>query len=187
MEEKVIKFCRAPSGLWIGWIVKDNAHYWGSGRTMDLMATHVKNTLYSAKKCSTAGYVIASRPSTWDEVPSTLMDKKFKTRAWWGGKGKEQQKVVVVKTKTVTKPARKAQPQEQYDYYETKMEGGDLVVFGIIKRQVARYNTLPDGVEPTVTPTDVKVAPLADSTVAEPQPVFDAKTDGAVILNQILG
>lgn len=187
MEEKVIKFCRAPSGLWIGWIVKDNAHYWGSGRTMDLMATHVKNTLYTAKKCSTAGYVIASRPSTWDEVPSELMDKKFKTRAWWGGKGKEQQKVVVVKTKTITKQPRKAHQQEQYDYYETKMEGGDLVVFGIIKRQVARYNTLPDGVAPVATPTDVKVVPLADSAVAEPQPVSVATPGDSVILDQILG
>lgn len=187
MEEKVIKFCRAPSGLWIGWIVKDNAHYWGSGRTMDIMATHVKNTLYSAKKCSTAGYVIASRPSTWDEVPSSLMDKKFKTRAWWGGKGKEQQKVVVVKTKTVTKPQRKAQPQEQYDYYETKMEGSDLVVFGVIKRQVARYNTLPGGIAPAVAPTEVKVTPLADSAVVEPQPVSVVTPDDAVILNQILG
>ena len=138
MEDRVVHFCRAPSGLWIGWIVKDNAHYWGSGRTMDLMATHVKNTLYAAKKCSTAGYIIASKPCDYAEVPLDLMDKKFKTRAWYGGKGKEYALPPIAESKSKTMKATKAtEPEQQYDYYETAMEGHDLVVFGIIKKQVA--------------------------------------------------
>lgn len=171
MEDRIVHFCRAPSGLWIGWIVKDNAHYWGSGRTMDLMATHVKNTLYAAKKCSTAGYNIASKPCDYDGVPLDLMDKKFKTRAWYGGKGKEYSLPPIAESKPKTTKVVKVAEPEHYDYYETAMEGHDLVVFGVIKKQVARYNTLPTGIVTVTKTTTVEPAPLLEPDHVKPQTV----------------
>lgn len=139
MDERVIHFCRAPSGLWIGWIVKDNAHYWGSGRTMDDLVVHVKNTLYQAKKCSTAGYIIASRPSTPDEVPLNVMGQNFKTRAWYGGTARAQEAV----EKAMLEEEKRTKQQEikdtVYDYYEAITKDGVLTVYGIIKKEVATY------------------------------------------------
>ena len=185
MEERIVHFCRAPSGLWIGWIVKDNAHYWGSGRTMDLMATHVKNTLYAAKKCSTAGYIIASKPCEYAEVPLDLMDKKFKTRAWYGGKGKEYALPPIAESKPKTAKATKVAEPEQYDYYETAMEGHDLVVFGIIKKQVARYNTLPTGIVTVTKTATVKPAPLLDPDFMKPAVTIHGVGDESVIVGAL--
>ena len=155
MEERVIHFCRAPSGLWIGWIVKDNAHYWGSGRTMDDLVMHVKNTLYQAKKCSTAGYIIASRPSTPDEVPMSVMGQTFKTRAWYGGTARAQEAMEKALLEEQQKATQQKTESTDYDYYEYKVVEGKLVVFGVIRKEVASYTlatpkTIPlDAVEKT--------------------------------------
>ena len=145
MNERVINFCRAPSGLWVGWIVKDNAHYWGSGRTMDDLVKHVKFTLYSAKKCSTAGYGIASKPTPQDEVPLEVMDKKFQTRAWYGGKNKQEQ--IIVANATIQEAKKDAvietAPKKEYMYYETDQVDGTLIVYGIVREEVARFNLNP--------------------------------------------
>ena len=152
MNERTINFCRAPSGLWVGWITKDNAHYWGSGRTMDDLVKHVKFTLYSAKKCSTAGYMIASKPTPQDEVPLEVMDKKFQTRAWYGGKNKQEQIIVA---KAMAQEAKKdavieTTPKKEYMYYETEQVDGTLVVYGIVREEVARFNLNPNAPKPTV-------------------------------------
>lgn len=151
MNERVINFCRAPSGLWVGWIVRDNAHYWGSGRTMDDLVRHVKFTLYTAKKCSTAGYVIATKPTPQDEVPLEIMDKKFQTRAWYGGKEKQAQQIMA---KAEIEKAKKdavieAAPKKEYMYYETDQKDGTLIVYGIVREEVARFNLNPNAQKPT--------------------------------------
>ena len=149
---RAIHYCKAPSGLYVGWIEKDNGRFWGSGRTYSDMETHVKNTLYQAKKCPVTGYFLDSAPVDPADVPVEYMSKNFKTRAWLGGREKAQE---------MTKKAIDKAIQEQanapvnYDYYETAMDGGTLVVYGVVKKEVARYkmspsNRLPmvDGVTP---------------------------------------
>lgn len=191
MNEKVINFCRAPSGLWIGWLVRNNAHYWGSGRTLDLCAAHVKGTLYQAHKktggISTAGYYIASKPTAYADVPVDLMDKKFKTRAWFGGTGKEyvnNKPEIVKKAPTVVK---KVVEEPHYDYYETAMDGHDLVVYGVIKKQVARYNTIPAPVS-DVKPADIPAEQPVEEDVK--QEILDSVkeiTATPVSVDELLG
>lgn len=138
---KVVNFCKAPSGLWIGWIVKDNAHYWGSGRTMELMFIHTKNSLYTAKHCSTAGYAIATKPSFIKDVPVEYMSKNFKTRAWLGGRDKAEK---IAQEAVDAAAAEPTVDNTEYDYYDSKFEGDELVVYGVIKREVARYKRDPN-------------------------------------------
>ena len=135
-----IRFCKAPSGLLIGWIEKDNGHYWGSGRTYSDLVTHVKNTLYQGKRCSTYGYFLDSAPVDQSDVPVQFMSKHFKTRAWFGGKEKEYQGATADKPISV-KPVV---TEITYDYYDTAMDGDQLVVYGVLRKEVARYKTNPD-------------------------------------------
>ena len=137
-----IHFCRAPSGLLVGWIKKDNAHYWGSGRTYEDMEKHVKNTLYVAKRCSTLSYFLDSSPVDPSDVPIDVMSKHFRTRAWFGDKNKEIESKVA--KQPVQKRTRKVTEREiKYDYYDTAMDGDQLVVYGVLRKEVARYKTNP--------------------------------------------
>lgn len=139
---KTIYFCKSPySDKWIGWIIKDNAHYWGSGRTLDDLVMHVKNTLYSYKQCSTAGYILDTKPTPIEEVPLDKMSKMFYTKGWMGGPTKAQE------IREQQLEASLLQPTEEkveYDYYDSKFEGDELVVYGVIRREVARYKRDPN-------------------------------------------
>lgn len=142
---RAIHYCKAPSGLYVGWIVKDNGHYWGSGRTYSDMEAHVKNTLYQARKCPTSGYFLDSSPVDQSDVPVELMAKAFKTRAWLGGSEKAKKITEEAVNKAIKEQAE--QPIS-YDYYETAMDGRTLVVYGLVRKEVARYKMSPNTLLP---------------------------------------
>lgn len=146
-----IHFCKAPSGLLIGWIEKDNGHYWGSGRTYSDLVTHVKNTLYQGKRCSTYGYFLDSAPVDQSDVPTQYMSKHFRTRAWLGGSEKAKKM-----TEEAVDKAIKAQAEQpiSYDYYDTAMDGDQLVVYGVVRKEVARYKTNPSNRTPEMRVTE---------------------------------
>lgn len=154
MNDKTIRFCRAPSGVWVGWIEKDNAHYWGSGRTLDDLVKHVKYTLYAAKKCSIAGYYIASMPTPQEDVPVDVMSKMFRTRAWYGGRqSKEKAIESAINFQKANAIATTANEKKNFTFYETETVDGTLVVYGIIREEVARFNLAPT-VDKPVDATD---------------------------------
>lgn len=139
---KTIYFCRSPySDKWIGWIIKDNAYYWGSGRSLDDLVMHVKGTLYGYKQCSTAGYIIDTKPTPVDQVPVDKMSKMFYTKGWMGGPAKASEVREKAYQDSLTQPKEE---RVDYDYYDSKFEGDELVVYGVIRREVARYKRDPN-------------------------------------------
>lgn len=141
MDDKYIRFCKAPSGQWVGWIIKNNAHYWGSGRTLDDMCVHVKNTLYQGLKgASVIGYIIDTKPTPIDEVPVDLMSKGFRTRAWFGGAARVREMTNNFAQQALDDMFAKPKDEPvKYDYYEHKTENNELIVFGVIRQEVARF------------------------------------------------
>lgn len=155
---RAIHYCYAPSGRLVGWIEKDNAHYWGSGRTFSDLEKHVKNSLYIAKRCSVIGYFLDSAPVSQEDVPVQVMSHNFRTKAWYGGKekakvteaievAKKSGMITRMQEHVVTKPA--PVDDVKYDYFDTAMDGTMLVVYGVVRKEVARYNTNPMNRIPT--------------------------------------
>jgi len=140
---RAIHFCKAPSGKLVGWIEKDNAHYWGSGRTYSDLEKHVKNTLYIAKRMPVIGYFLDSKPVKQEDVPIQFMSKGFKTRAWYGGKEKMMS---VIKNEVQTMANTPKPSDSHYDYFDTVMDGQTMIVYGVSRREVARYNMNPANV-----------------------------------------
>lgn len=184
MEDKTIRFCRAPSGLWVGWLMKDNAHYWGSGRTLDKLVQNCKNTLYQAHKgVSTHGYYLDSKPTPIDDMPVEIMNKSFQTRAWYGGRTKKAEALGGVNTQT-TEPTKRA-PRKQtvqeidYDYYDHKFVDGELIIYGVVRKEVARYKLNPNRPQKPKFVTDLDVAQTPKPHLPPVTPFFgDVKTNG---------
>lgn len=126
-----INYCLAPSGNYVGWIVVDNGHYFGSGRTIDAMLKNVKYTLYFHKRMSVKGLYLNDKPTLLPEVPVQFMTKAFKTRAWFNHhNGPVTETKFVHISNESTKPV---ESEETYDFYEYKKVNGVLEVYGCKK------------------------------------------------------
>lgn len=175
-----VNFCRAPSHYWVGWCVYENGTYYASGNTLDKMLYCVKRRLWTDKKISVRGVVLASKQSTPADAPVNLFTKTFKTKYWKDDGVQVDDYSVDDKpvTKTLSKPK-----EPEYDYYETLSTGEELIVYGILRKEVARYKLNPNQIAlPTSAPTQLlRVTPFGNPQQPfEPQVRYDTCINNAV-------
>lgn len=159
-----VDFCRAPSGLYIGWAVVNNGHYWASGRTLDLLNSHIKFCLRDRAGICYSSVMLASKPTQMQDVPVDLMSKQFRTLYWLGGAKSrltEMEKLHYSHTgcrdlrEIQKEDVDKAEPTDkvkepEYDFYNYQRQGNKLVVWGCVK--VAEY--VVDDVDTKDTPLE---------------------------------
>lgn len=158
-EYKRIHYTLAPSGRYVGWTYYDNAIYYASHRTIELMAQGVKHQLYLQKKVSTRGYMIDINETPKDQVPIDKMRQGFLTRAYWGTKTTSkltpEQKKIHERSVTPKKPTPVVPDEIKYDYYDYRQEGDKLIVIGC--RKIAEYNLQKPVKQPDAEPDVEKV------------------------------
>lgn len=144
-----VKFCRAPSQLWVGCVVYKNGTYFASGSTLDKLMTNVKTRLYQVDRVPFSSVVLDSKQSLPSELPTHLMSKRFKKTAWYPSSveiGESQEIITMEKQEELTKENKMMKKQKQpteiqnlnivkHQYEE---RDGKLIVWGVIK--VAEYN-----------------------------------------------
>ena len=180
-----VNFCRSPSHYWVGWCTYENGTYYASGNTLDNMLYCIKRALYSKKRISVRGVVLASKQSEQGDAPLQLFKQLFKTKYWYG---KDYGKAEAVPTPT-EEPKQEDKPLGpasvmKYDYYDTRVENGMLVVYGIARHRVAEYKLNPDAYLPPITVPDTqpKITLFGNpqQPFAEPQIRYDSVIGNSV-------
>lgn len=177
-----VKFCRAPSQNWVGWCWHENGLYYSAGRTLDDLLHRIKNNLYAQKRISAKQIYLATRQSKIEDAPVERMTQMFKTKYWYGKDGYGDI-IIPQESKPVDKPLPEPTGQTDYDYYDTVSTGDELIVYGILRKEVARYKLNPNKmVLPTVAPTQLpKITPFGSPQQPfEPQVRYDTCINNAV-------
>lgn len=172
-----VNFCRAPSHYWVGWCVYENGTYYASGTTLDKMLYCIKRRLWTDKKISVRGVILASKQSDPSEAPISVFKSMFLTKYWYP-KGDD-----VVRTTPKTSAPVETVKEQTYDYYDTLTTGDELIVYGILRKEVARYKLNPNKMAlPTSAPTQLpKITPFGSPQQPfEPQVRYDTCINNAV-------
>lgn len=154
-----VKFCRAPSGFWVGSVVYKNGTYFASGSTMDELHNHIAKRLYNEGRVLKTSVMIESRQSLPSEMAVEKMSKAFKTRYWYP-KNVELASVGEIASKEPPKQKRKESEKTMaYDHHSYEVVDGKLVVYGVIHKivKLAEYNLRKNV---PLTPTSIQVEPF---------------------------
>lgn len=141
-----VKFCRAPSGFWVGCLVYKNGTYFASGSTLDELYHRMHKRMYVEGRILKSQIQIESRQSLPSEMPVEKMSKAFKTRFWYP-KDVELSSVGEIAS---TEPPKKERMKRQriteaptvYDHHTYEVVDGKLVIYGVVHKVVklAEYN-----------------------------------------------
>lgn len=158
-----VKFCRAPSGFWVGSVVYKNGTYFASGSTLDEMHTHIAKRLYNEGRVLKTSVMIESRQSLPSEMAVEKMSKAFKTRFWYP-KDVDLPSVGEIAS---TEPPKQGRIKRQriddtptvYDHHTYEVVDGKLVIYGVVHKVVklAEYNLAN---APVPAPSGIKVEPF---------------------------
>lgn len=174
----IVKFCRAPSGLWCGVTEYNGGHVFSAGRTLDDLLKRIKNNLYATSKgsISVRAVVLDSKQHEtyeFEKLYKVFMSNMFLSKFWKEKNPKTEREPDMYVPRTYIK--RKETPEEQVDTQEkamriskkdefvTEMDGDTLVVY--VLREVARYKLHGEKKEPAMTAVPVKTY--------EPEPVLN--------------
>ena len=157
-----VKFCRAPSGFWVGSVVYKNGTYFASGSTLDELHNHIAKRLYNEGRVLKTSVLIESRQSLPSEMAVEKMSKAFKTRFWYP-KNVELSSVGEIASqeepKKRMKRQRLAETPMEYDHHTYEVVDGKLVIYGVVHKVVklAEYNLQN---VPVPAPSGIKVEPF---------------------------
>lgn len=146
-----VKFCRAPSGFWVGSVVYKNGTYFASGSTLNELHNHIAKRLYNEGRVLKTSVMIESRQSLPSEMAVEKMTKAFKTRFWYP-RDVELASSGEIASQEPPKQKRKfVERPEVYDHHSYEVVDGKLVVYGVVHKVVklAEYN-LRQNVLPTL-------------------------------------
>lgn len=179
-----VKFCRAPSHYWVGWCTYENGTYYASGNTLDKMLYCIKRSLWTKKRISVKGVILATKPSEQGDVPLSIFSNLFKTKYWFGNSGCKAETAQKQEQKPAEEKPMGPSSVMKYDYYDTRVENGTLVVYGIARHRVAEYKLNPDAYLPPITVPDTqpKTTPYGSpqQPFAEPQIRYDSVIGNSV-------
>jgi len=182
-----VNFCRAPSHYWIGWCTYENGTYYASGNTLDKMLYCIKRSLWTKKRISVKGVILATKPSEQGDVPLSIFSNLFKTKYWFGNNACKAETVQKQEQKLVEEKPLDPASVMKYDYYDTRVENGMLVVYGIARHRVAEYKLNPDSVsspftvpytQPKITPFGSPQQPLTEPLVRYDSVMTNTVDDG---------
>ena len=157
-----VKFCRAPSGFWVGSVVYKNGTYFASGSTLDEMHTHIAKRLYNEGRVLKTSVMIESRQSLPSEMAVEKMSKAFKTRFWYPRDVELASSSDIAsqeKPKKRMKQQRLAESPVAYDHHTYEVVDGKLVIYGVVHKVVklAEYNLQN---VPVPAPSGIQVEPF---------------------------
>lgn len=154
-----VSFTKNPAGTyWIGWTQYENGMYWASGRTLDDLIRNMKHRLYLEKGVSRRQVYLDTKQSTRLDVPFNRMSNIFYGKFWKNSMSKQdvdKDRMLNIAAKTATEPTAPApveepvaspvvekqsvKPAPQYDYCEYEEKDGYLVVYGVKRVVITRY------------------------------------------------
>ena len=143
-----VKFCRAPSQMWVGSVVYKNGTYFASGRSLDHMVDRIKKRLYAVDRVPFSSIQLESTQSLPSEMPIKFMTKLFRTKYWLPKDVVMPTPDSIIKNEKV-EPKHKPKPvvkelaepvvvEPKYVYHTYKVENGKLIVYGHVK--IAEYS-----------------------------------------------
>lgn len=174
----IVKFCRAPSGLWCGVTEYNGGHVFSAGRTLDDLLKRIKNNLYTTSKGSVsvkAVYIDTKQHDTqeFEKLYRVFMSNMFISKFWKEKNPKKEREPEMYPVRTYLKHKEKPEvlvdAQEKgmriskKDEFITEMDGDTLVVY--VLREVARYKLHSEKKEPAMTAVPVETY--------KPEPVLD--------------
>ena len=160
-----VKFCRAPSGFWVGSVVYKNGTYFASGSTLDELHDHIAKRLYNEGRVSKTSVMIESRQSLPSEMAVEKMSKTFKTRFWYPNNVELSSSGEIASKEPPKQKRKEAEKPMKYDYHTYEVVDGKLVIYGVVHKVVklAEYNIRQN----EQLPLDIKVEPtLSEEHVA---------------------
>lgn len=169
-----VKFCRAPSGFWVGCLVYKNGTYFASGNTVDNLHHRMHKRMYVEARILKSQIQIESRQSLPSEMPVEKMSKAFKTRFWYPKNVELSSVGEIASQEEPKKRVKQPRPVETpavYDHHTYEVVNGKLVVYGVVHKVVklAEYNlaNVPSSSDIKVAPTlpEVPVALFNDEPV----------------------
>lgn len=149
-----VSFTKNPAGTyWIGWATYENGIYWASGRTLDDLIRNMKHRLYLEKGISRRQVYLDTKQSTRVDVPFNRMTNIFYGKFWKHKMSKQdvdKDRILNIATKTETElteepvaspvvEKQSVNPTPQYDYCEYEEKDGRLVVYGVKRVVITRY------------------------------------------------
>ncbi len=127
----VTKFCRAPSGLWVGVIEYNGGHIFSAGRTLDDLLKRIKNNSYTVTKGQVRNcqvYIDTKQHDTYEfnKLFGVFMSTMFRAKFW---NAKDPKKEIEPETyRTYIKRDEDKKPAEQPRVEPTKKSGSDEFV-----------------------------------------------------------
>lgn len=165
-----VKFCRAPSGYWVGSVVYKNGTYFASGSTLDELHDHIAKRLYNEGRVLKTSVMIESRQSLPSEMAVEKMSKAFKTRYWYPKNVELSSSGEIASQEGPKKRTRMRRESTKtpvaYDHHTYEVVDGKLVIYGVVHKVVklAEYNLAN-----APSPSGIQVAPaLPEVPVALP-------------------
>lgn len=137
-----VKFCRAPSGFWVGSVVYKNGTYFASGTTLDELHNHISKRLYNEGRVLKTSVMIESRQSLPSEMAVEKMSKAFKTRFWYPRDVELASSGEIASKEPPKQKRREVEKPMVYDHHTYEVVDGKLVIYGVVHKVVklAEYN-----------------------------------------------
>lgn len=137
-----VKFCRAPSGYWVGSVVYKNGTYFASGTTLDELHNHIAKRLYNEGRVLKTSVMIESRQSLPSEMAVEKMSKTFKTRFWYPRDVELASSGEIASKEPPKQKRREVEKPVVYDHHTYEVVDGKLVIYGVVHKVVklAEYN-----------------------------------------------
>lgn len=153
----VVKFCRAPSQLWVGVIEYNGGHVFATGNTMDNLMHRMKQAMITRYHVSARQIILDTKQHEtyeFEKLFKVFMSPIFVGK-YWKKKGEPQYKEPVPTPEKVPMgEPDKAMRISKRDEFITEMDGDTLVVY--VLREVARYKLHGEKKEPAMTAVPVE-------------------------------
>lgn len=153
----VVKFCRAPSQLWVGVIEYNGGHVFATGNTMDNLMHRMKQAMITRYHVSARQIILDTKQHEtyeFEKLFKVFMSPIFVGK-YWKKKGEpEYKEPAPMQEKVPMGEPDKAMRISRKDEFITEMDGDTLVVY--VLREVARYKLHGEKKEPAMTAVPVE-------------------------------
>lgn len=153
----VVKFCRAPSQLWVGVIEYNGGHVFATGNTMDNLMHRMKQAMITRYHVSARQIILDTKQHEtyeFEKLFKVFMSPIFVGKYWKKKSEPQYKEPAPTPEKAPMGEPDKAMRISRKDEFITEMDGDTLVVY--VLREVARYKLHGEKKEPAMTAVPVE-------------------------------